>query len=113
MQTDLERFLNVFAVQYYGEAEFWLSLGKVLLSIGLIVFTFVVMLGGNPKHDRFGFRYWNNPGPFAEYYTTGSLGRWLGFLYCFIKAGFTISGPDYVRQTDLSGRMHSSVTANS
>lgn len=88
--------LNVFAVQYYGEAEFWLSLGKVLLSVGLIVFTFVVMLGGNPLNDRFGFRYWNNPGPFAEHYSTGSLGRWLGFLYCFIKAGFTISGPDYV-----------------
>ena len=54
------------------------------------------MLGGNPKHDRIGFRYWNNPGSFAEYYSTGDLGRWLGFLYCFIKAGFTISGPDYV-----------------
>ncbi|PLB54344.1 general amino acid permease AGP2 [Aspergillus steynii IBT 23096] len=88
--------LNVFAVQWYGEAEFWLSLGKVLLSVGLIFFTFIVMLGGNPHGDRFGFRYWNEPGAFAEYYETGDLGRWMGFLACLIQASFTIAGPDYV-----------------
>lgn len=88
--------MNVFAVQWYGESEFWLSLGKVLLSVGLIIFTFIVMLGGNPLNDRFGFRYWQNPGSFAEYYKQGDLGRWLGFLYCLIKASFTIAGPDYV-----------------
>ncbi|KAE8321849.1 amino acid permease-domain-containing protein [Aspergillus sergii] len=92
----LYAFLNVFAVNYYGEAEFWLALGKVLLSIGLIIFTFVAMLGGNPQKDRFGFRYWQEPGSFAEYYKTGDLGRWLGFLACLIKASFTIAGPDYV-----------------
>ncbi|KAL4889713.1 general amino acid permease [Aspergillus ambiguus] len=88
--------LNVFAVKWYGESEFWLALGKVLLSVGLIFFTFIVMLGGNPLGDRFGFRYWNNPGSFAEYYKTGDLGRWLGFLACLINASFTIAGPDYV-----------------
>ncbi|KAL5363959.1 amino acid permease-domain-containing protein [Aspergillus floccosus] len=88
--------LNVFAVQWYGEAEFWLALGKVLLSVGLIFFTFIVMVGGNPLGDRFGFRYWKNPGSFAEYYKTGDLGRWLGFLACLIQASFTIAGPDYV-----------------
>ncbi|GAB1191513.1 hypothetical protein APSETT444_000692 [Aspergillus pseudonomiae] len=92
----LYAFLNVFAVNYYGEAEFWLALGKVLLSIGLIIFTFIAMLGGNPQRDRFGFRYWQEPGSFAEYYKTGDLGRWLGFLACLIKASFTIAGPDYV-----------------
>lgn len=54
------------------------------------------MLGGNPLNDRFGFRYWQNPGSFAEHYKKGGLGRWLGFLYCLIKASFTIAGPDYV-----------------
>ena len=71
-------------------------MSKVVLSVGLIFFTFIVMLGGNPKGDRFGFRYWNNPGSFAEYYKTGDLGRWLGFLACLIQASFTIAGPDYV-----------------
>lgn len=54
------------------------------------------MLGGNPKGDRFGFRYWRNPGAFAELTKTGDLGRFLGFLQCLIQASFTISGPDYV-----------------
>jgi hypothetical protein len=24
-------------------------------------------LGGGPNHDRLGFRYWKNPGPFVQY----------------------------------------------
>ncbi|RDL41793.1 uncharacterized protein BP5553_01772 [Venustampulla echinocandica] len=88
--------INVFAVKLYGESEFWLALGKVLLIIGLIIFTFITMVGGNPIHDRFGFRYWSSPGAFAELYKTGDLGRFLGFLQCLIQASFTIAGPDYV-----------------
>ncbi|EHY55765.1 general amino acid permease agp2 [Exophiala dermatitidis] len=88
--------VNLFAVQWYGESEFWLALGKVLLIVGLIIYTFIVMLGGNPLGDRFGFRYWKNPGSFTELYYEGSLGRWLGFLQCLIQASFTIAGPDYV-----------------
>lgn len=88
--------MNLFAVKWYGETEFWLALGKVLLIIGLIIYTFIAMLGGNPLGDRFGFRYWNNPGSFTELYYDGSLGRFLGFLQCLIQASFTIAGPDYV-----------------
>lgn len=88
--------INVFAVKWYGESEFWLALGKVILIIGLILYTFVTMLGANPLHDRFGFRYWRDPGAFAELYKTGDLGRFLGFLQCLIQASFTIAGPDYV-----------------
>ncbi|ERF70679.1 hypothetical protein EPUS_02545 [Endocarpon pusillum Z07020] len=88
--------LNIFAVKWYGESEFWLALGKVLLIIGLLAFTFVTMLGGNPLGDRFGFRYWRNPGAFNELYYGGNLGRFLGFLQCLIQASFTIAGPDYV-----------------
>jgi amino acid transporter len=54
------------------------------------------MLGGNPLGDRFGFRYWNEPGAFAEYYKTGDTGRFLGVLSALIAASFTIAGPDYV-----------------
>ncbi|KAL0948255.1 hypothetical protein HGRIS_010851 [Hohenbuehelia grisea] len=95
--------LNIFAVRWYGESEFWLSLGKVVLAVGLIAFTFITMVGGNPLHDVYGFRNWDPskvPGaPFAEYIKTGSLGRFLGFLACFIQASFTIAGPDYVSMT--------------
>lgn len=54
------------------------------------------MVGGNPKHDAYGFRYWKNPGSFAEYVTTGSLGRFEGFLGAYFEASFTIVGPEYV-----------------
>lgn len=54
------------------------------------------MLGGNPLGDRFGFRYWKEPGAFAEYYKTGDTGKFLAFLSAFITASFTIAGPDYV-----------------
>lgn len=68
----------------------------MILIIGLIFYTFVTMLGGNPLHDRFGFRYWREPGAFAARYKPGNLGRFLGFLQCLIQASFTIAGPDYV-----------------
>ncbi|KAM3070855.1 hypothetical protein ACMFMG_009773 [Clarireedia jacksonii] len=54
------------------------------------------MVGGNPKHDAYGFRYWREPGAFAEYVTTGSLGRFEGFLAALWKAAFTIVGPEYI-----------------
>ncbi|PPR01094.1 hypothetical protein CVT26_016000 [Gymnopilus dilepis] len=92
--------LNFFAVKYYGESEFWLALGKALLITGLIAFTFVTMVGGNPLHDAYGFRYWNpknvQGAPFAEYIKTGTTGQFVGFLACLIQASFTIAGPDYV-----------------
>lgn len=88
--------LNILAVRGYGEAEFWLSGGKVILIFILFFFTFVTMLGGNPSHDRFGFRYWNNPGAFAEHHTTGSLGRFEGFLGALWNAAFAIVGPEYI-----------------
>lgn len=60
------------------------------------MFTFVTMCGGNPQHDAYGFRYWNNPGAFAEYIKTGDLGRFEGFLGSMWSAAFTVVGPEYV-----------------
>lgn len=96
LSFSLYSVLNILAVRAYGEAEFWLSGGKVILLFMLFMFTFVTMLGGNPAHDRFGFRYWNNPGAFAEYHTTGALGRFEGFLGSLWSAGFAVVGPEYV-----------------
>ncbi|KAL2836088.1 amino acid permease-domain-containing protein [Aspergillus pseudoustus] len=44
--------INVYRADLFGEAEFWLALGKVLLAMGLILFTIVAMLGGNPLHEQ-------------------------------------------------------------
>jgi len=88
--------LNVLAVRAYGEAEFWLSGGKVFLIIMLFSFTFITMVGGNPQHDAYGFRYWRTPGAFAEELTTGSLGKFEGFLGALWSASFTVVGPEYI-----------------
>ncbi|KAF7375332.1 General amino acid permease AGP2 [Mycena sanguinolenta] len=111
--------INLFAVRFYGESEFWLAIGKVVLILGLLVFTFVVMVGGNPEviaflvkghgrvklmsrlqHDAFGFRNWNVPGgPFVAYIYEGSLGHFLGLLSSLVQAAFTLGGPEFIAMT--------------
>ncbi|KAL4885651.1 amino acid permease/ SLC12A domain-containing protein [Aspergillus karnatakaensis] len=89
--------INFFTVKAYGEAEFWLSGGKVILILMLFCFTFITMVGGNPKHDVYGFRHWNNPGPFAEFApTSGTTGRFEGFLAPLWTAIFIVTGPEYI-----------------
>lgn len=55
------RLTNAFGVKYFGEAEFWLSGGKLILILLLYCFTFVTMCGGNPQKDAYGFRNWTKP----------------------------------------------------
>ncbi|KAH8819237.1 AAT family amino acid transporter [Xylogone sp. PMI_703] len=92
----LYALLNILAVRAYGEAEFWLSGGKIFLILILFSFTFITMVGGNPQHDAYGFRYWNSPGAFAEYLSTGVQGRFEGFLGAMWSASFCCVGPEYV-----------------
>lgn len=96
--------LNGLAVKFYGEAEFWLSGGKVILIFILFAFTFITMVGGNPKHDAYGFRYWNNPGSFAEYLDKGGLGKFEGFLAALWSASFTVVGPEYIGKHNTLSR---------
>jgi len=88
--------LNIWSVSFFGEAEFWLAIGKVLLIFMLMFYTLITMLGGNPLGDRYGFRYWKDPGAMNEYINTGSLGRFQGFVQCIISAAFIIAGPEYI-----------------
>lgn len=83
-------------VRAYGEAEFWLSGGKVILIFSLFSFTFITMVGGNPTGHAYGFQYWKNPGSFMEYLDTGALGRFEGFLGALWSACFTVVGPEYI-----------------
>ncbi|CAK7274952.1 hypothetical protein SEPCBS119000_006437 [Sporothrix epigloea] len=88
--------LNVISVRYFGIAEFYLSIFKVVLMVGLFFFTFITMLGGNPIHDRYGFRYWKNPGAFVSHLEPGSVGRLCGIISCIYQASFSICGPEYI-----------------
>ena len=53
--------LNIIAVSFFGEAEFWFASIKLLAIIGLIILGVVLFFGGGPNHDRLGFRYWKEP----------------------------------------------------
>ena len=77
--------VNLLGVRVFGELEFWFSGIKgqelfhtldpheaehnaVVTLIGLLFMGIVIDLGGNPMHDRLGFRYWKSPnGPMGEY----------------------------------------------
>ena len=87
--------LNVLAVGIFGEAEFWLSGGKVLLIFILFGFTFVTMVGGNPQGHAYGFSHWN-AGAFAEFHTEKALGKFEGFMGAVATAAFIVVGPDYI-----------------
>ncbi|KAF0318521.1 hypothetical protein GQ607_014198 [Colletotrichum asianum] len=87
---------NAFGVKYFGEAEFWLSGGMLILILLLYCFTFVTMCGGNPQKDAYGFRNWTKPEPFLEYLSTGTSGRFQGFLAALWQANFIMVGPEYL-----------------
>ncbi|EYB23453.1 hypothetical protein FG05_11458 [Fusarium graminearum] len=91
--------INVLHVNSFGETEFWLGCAKILIMCVLILSTFVVAMGGGPNHDRSGFRYWRDPGAFAEYLLEGSLGRFLGFWACCCQACFGFTGTEVVGMT--------------
>merc|ERR1712000_599075 len=90
--------INILAVKAFGEAEFWLSGGKVILIFMLFAFTFITMVGGNPQNDVYGFRNWEDPpGAFRAYLDDGALGRFEGFLAALYgTAAFTVVGPEYI-----------------
>ena len=89
-------FLNVFAVSIYGEAEFIFASVKILTIVGLLIMAFIVTLGGGPKHDRVGFRFWKNPSAMKEYDSKGDTGRFLGLFSVLINAAFSYSGVEMV-----------------
>lgn len=84
-------------VRFYGEAEVITASIKVICFVGLIIVSLVITLGGAPNHDRIGFRYWKNPGPFTDYNgITGSTGHFLAFFSAFINASFSYIGIETV-----------------
>ncbi|KAF9893400.1 hypothetical protein FE257_011832 [Aspergillus nanangensis] len=91
--------INYFGVRFFGEFEFWLSSFKVIVIVGLILLSFILMLGGGPDHDRKGFRYWKTPGAFKEYIDEGAAGRFYGFWATMVSATFAYLGTELVGVT--------------
>lgn len=85
--------INLWSVKFFGEVEFWISITKVLLMLGLFMFTLVTMCGGNPQGNAYGFQFWNNPGLFKD---SGSTGHAKDIWASLSWATFGIAGPDYL-----------------
>ncbi|KAL8786879.1 MAG: hypothetical protein Q9213_002510 [Squamulea squamosa] len=87
---------KVVAVAIYGEAEFIFASIKIIAIVGLIIFAFIIDLGGGPTRDRLGFRYWKDPGAMKAYKATGSNGRFLGLFSTLVNAAFSYGGVEMV-----------------
>jgi len=83
----------------FGEVEFVSSIIKTLVIVGLMLVCLIIDLGGGPKGDRLGFRYWRDPGAFAAYKLQGPTGRFLGWWACMVNAGFVYMGTEMVGLT--------------
>jgi amino acid transporter len=90
--------LNIIAVPFFGEAEFWFASIKLITIMGLIVVGIVLFFGGGPEQtSRLGFRYWNTPGAFTPYLVPGDTGKFLGYWTAFVRAGFAfITSPELI-----------------
>ncbi|KAG6136574.1 hypothetical protein E4U28_004950 [Claviceps purpurea] len=95
--------INYFGgIKFFGEFEFWLSSFKVIVVVGIILFALIIACGGGPNGDAPGFRYWNNPGAFAQLYKTGpsgALGKFMGFWSVMVNATFAYLGTELVGVT--------------
>lgn len=45
-----------------------MSIFKIFLMLGLMFYTFITMVGGNPRGDPYGFRYWEDPACASLFY---------------------------------------------
>ena len=91
-------------VRVFGELEFWFSSIKVITLIGLILMGIIIDLGGNPRHDRIGFRYWQHPdGPMGTYLLSqvhnAHLAIFLGFWATLTNALFAYIGTELIGVT--------------
>ncbi|VDC06533.1 unnamed protein product [Peniophora sp. CBMAI 1063] len=96
--------VNLMGVRFYGEFEFWFSSFKVITLVGLLIMGLVIDLGGNPKHDRIGFRYWKAPnGPMGSYLEdqvhNSHLSIFLGFWSVLVNALFAYIGAELIGVT--------------
>ncbi len=97
LSTCLVHRNNILHAGAYGECEFVFASLKVITITGLIILGIVLDLGGGPNHDRIGFRYWKNPGPFTQFSDiAGSKGRFLAWWAVMTQAAFSFLGTEIV-----------------
>lgn len=78
---------SMLGVLAYGEVEFWLSLIKVV-SITIFFILAIAISGGGIGPGKIGFKYWHNPGAFADSIN--------GVAKTFVIAGTLYAGTEMV-----------------
>lgn len=91
--------INYLGIKFFGEFEFWLSSIKVLVVVGIIILMVVLAAGGGPTGEVHGFKYYHNPGAFAEYIGNGDVGRFTGFWSSFTNSVFAYLGIELIGVT--------------
>lgn len=84
--------VNCYNVACFGEVEFWFEMLKLLLVIALVLSGIILDLGGIKDQERLGFRYWIYPRPFAAYFATGSLVRFIDFWKAITTVVYSFGG---------------------
>ncbi|KAJ4158372.1 uncharacterized protein LMH87_008901 [Akanthomyces muscarius] len=86
---------NFLPIRWFGEVEMWLSSIKVVTVVGFVIFSICVNAGVG-EEGYIGFKYWREPGAFAEHIVTGSTGKFVAFWATLITAGFSFQGTELV-----------------
>lgn len=87
--------VNLLPVRWFGELEMYLSSIKVVTIVGFIIFAICINAGVG-EQGYIGFKYWVNPGPFAESIVSGPVGKFVGFWSVLVTAGFSYQGAELV-----------------
>lgn len=111
--------LNLFDIRVYGEFEYYSTIIKLLILLGLMIYMIVLNTGGSgPLHENIGFKYWNSRlSNFSEHITFGAfrptfdvndtglgalngigghLGRFLQVLIASVVASYAYVGTEIV-----------------
>ncbi|KAJ2979240.1 hypothetical protein NQ176_g3371 [Zarea fungicola] len=86
---------NFLPIRWFGEFEMYLSSIKVITVVGFVIFSICVNAGVG-QEGYIGFKYWRDPGAFAEYIVSGGTGQFVGFWATLITAGFSFQGTELV-----------------
>jgi len=80
--------INLIGVRAYGEAEFVISLIKVIAIVGFILLGIILVCGGGPDGSYIGGYHYYDPGAFNNGFK--------GFCSVFVNAAFAFSGTELV-----------------
>ncbi|KAF9454452.1 hypothetical protein P691DRAFT_692680 [Macrolepiota fuliginosa MF-IS2] len=90
--------INVFGARYFGESEFFFAIIKLSTLASLLITGLVIDLGGGPKGDRIGFRYWKDPGALNRAGLVANIrtDQFLAILSTIVQAAFSFQGMEMV-----------------